>query len=164
MSPAPRRGLAFWIATGGGSGLAPKAPGTVGSLVALLPWLALRELPPWAYLGLVLLTFALGVWATQQLIAQLNIEDPGLVVVDEWVGLWITLLAVPLQWYWVLAGFLLFRLFDILKPWPVGWADRQLHGGFGAMVDDALAGLMGLIALQGLIYLLQPEAWMFAAP
>ena len=149
-----RRGPAFWIATGLGSGLARKAPGTVGSLAALLPWLALRELPPLYYLLVVLIGFALGVWAAQQLIDKLKIEDPGLVVIDEWVGLWLTLFLLPAGWIWVLVGFALFRLFDILKPWPVGWADRKLKGGFGTMVDDALAGLLGLATLQAAAWLL----------
>lgn len=146
-----QRGLAFWIATGLGSGLAPRAPGTVGSAVALLPWLALRELPLPAYLLSIALVFGLGVWATQSVISRLRVEDPGLVVIDEWVGLWITLCAAPAGWIWALTGFALFRLFDIWKPWPVRWADRRLKGGFGAMADDALAGLLGLLVLQGMV-------------
>lgn len=143
---------AGWIATGFGSGLAPRAPGTVGTLVAVLPWLALRELPLWGYLAAVLAAFALGVWAAQRVIAQLRIEDPGLVVWDEFVGLWITLIAVPDGGWWVLIGAALFRLFDIAKPWPVSWADARLKGGFGAMFDDALAGLYALAVLQVLAW------------
>ena len=67
---------------------------------------------------------------------------------DEYVGVWITLLAAPAGWPWMLAGLVLFRIFDIAKPWPVSWADRKLHGGFGAMLDDALAGLYALAVLQ----------------
>lgn len=146
------RDPAGWIATGFGSGLAPRAPGTVGTLAALLPWLALRELPLWGYLAAVLAAFALGVWAAQRVIERLRIEDPGLVVWDEFVGLWITLIAVPDGWAWVVIGFALFRLFDIAKPWPVSWADARLKGGFGAMFDDALAGLYALAALQALAW------------
>lgn len=146
------RDPAGWIATGFGSGLAPRAPGTVGTLAALLPWLALRELPLWGYLVAVLAAFALGVWAAQQVIERLRIEDPGLVVWDEFVGLWIALIAVPDGWAWVVIGFVLFRLFDIAKPWPVSWADTRLKGGFGAMFDDALAGLYALAALQALAW------------
>lgn len=140
------------IATGFACGLAPRAPGTVGTAVALLPWLALRELPLWGYLLSLLLAFALGVWAANRVIATLKIEDPGLVVWDEFVGLWITLIAAPPGWQWMLAGFVLFRLFDIAKPWPVGWADAKLKGGFGAMFDDALAGLYALAVMQGLAW------------
>lgn len=138
------------IATGFGAGLAPHAPGTVGTAVALLPWLALRELPLWGYLLALLLSFALGVWAANRVIAKIRIEDPGLVVWDEFVGLWITLIAAPPGWQWMLAGFVLFRVFDIAKPWPVSWADAKIKGGFGAMFDDALAGLYALAVMQGM--------------
>lgn len=140
------------IATGFGSGLAPRAPGTVGTAAALLPWLALRELPLWGYLLALALAFALGVWAANRVIAKIRIEDPGLVVWDEFVGLWITLIAAPPGWPWMLAGFVLFRVFDIAKPWPVSWADGNIKGGFGAMFDDALAGMYALAVMQGLVW------------
>jgi len=148
ISPLMQRNAAFWLASGFGVGLAPKAPGTVGSIVALLPWLALRELPLPAYLAAVLLTFAVGVWAASQVIAQLKVDDPGVVVLDEWVGLWLALTLAPPGWLWPLLGLVLFRLFDIVKPWPVSWADTHLSGGFGAMFDDALAGVYAFLALQ----------------
>lgn len=145
---------AGWIATGFGSGLSPKAPGSVGSLAALLPWLALRELPLMAYLAAVVLAFVLGCWAAQWVIDRLGREDPGLVVCDEFVGLWIALLAVPSGWAWVLLGFIAFRVFDIAKPWPIGWADRRLQGGVGVMVDDLIAGVYALALVQLLAKLL----------
>ena len=77
-----------------------------------------------------------------------RIEDPSLVVWDEFVGMWLALWLLPREWPWVLAAFVVFRLFDIWKPWPVRWADRSLKGGFGTMVDDALAGLMAFGVLQ----------------
>lgn len=144
---------AFWIASGGGIGLAPVAPGTFGTLLALLPWLALRHLPLWAYLAVILGAFAVGVWAANRVIAVLGEEDPGVVVWDEFIGLWITLTLVPTGWQWPLLGFALFRLFDIWKPWPVSWADQKIKGGFGAMLDDALAGLFALAVLQGVVWL-----------
>jgi len=143
---------AGWIASGFGSGFAPVAPGTVGTLVALLPWLALRELPLLHYALVVLAAFALGVWAANWVIRTIQVQDPSVVVWDEFVGVWITLAAVPRGWEWIVAGFSLFRLFDIWKPWPVRWADNEVEGGFGAMLDDALAGLYGLIALQLLAF------------
>lgn len=149
-----RRSPAFWIASGAGSGLAPIAPGTVGSLAALLPWLLLRELPWWGYLLAVALVFAVGVWAAERVIAQMREEDPGVVVIDEFVGLWVTLFLAPPGWIWIAAGFLLFRLFDIWKPWPANWADRKLKGGLGTMVDDLFAGLYGLLVMQALAWLL----------
>lgn len=140
---------AGWIACGFGSGLAPRAPGTVGSLLALLPWwLWFRHLPPWHYALVLACAFALGTWAADWAIAKLGKEDPGLVVCDEFVGLWLALLLAPQGWTWMLAGFALFRLFDIWKPWPVRWADRHVHGGFGTMLDDLLAGGYAFVALQ----------------
>ncbi|MFT3806932.1 phosphatidylglycerophosphatase A [Arenimonas sp.] len=138
-----------WIASGFGVGLAPYAAGTFGSLAALLPWwFWLRHLPLPYYVGIVALAFALGVWASQWVIDRTRIEDPGVVVWDEFVGQWLALALAPAGWIWVAAGFALFRLFDIWKPWPVRWADRELHGGFGAMADDALAGLLACGCLQ----------------
>ncbi len=142
-----------WIASGFGSGFSPVAPGTVGSAAALLPWLWLRELPAWHYLAITLAMFALGVLAADWVIRAIRTDDPGVVVADEWVGQWLALFLAPAGWVWMLLGFLLFRLFDVWKPWPVRWADRALHGGFGAMFDDLLAGLYAFFALQGLVLL-----------
>jgi phosphatidylglycerophosphatase A len=131
-----------WLATGCGSGLLPKAPGTWGSLAALLPWLLLREQALVIQFAVIIIVFVLGVRASEWVIEQLGRDDPGCVVVDEWVGLWIALFAAPLGWTWLLAGFALFRLFDIAKPWPVGWLERRLSGGMGVMADDVAAGFM----------------------
>ena len=145
-----------WLAAGFGAGFSPRAPGTVGSLAALLPWwFLLRELPLPAYLGVLAASFALGVWAAHWVIRRTGIQDPGLVVWDEYVGMWIALAAAPAGWPWMLLAFVAFRLFDIAKPWPVGWADRALHGGFGAMLDDALAGLYALGVVQALAFFLR---------
>ena len=147
---------AGWIASGFGVGLAPRAAGTFGSLAALVPWwLWLRHLPLAHYLGLVALAFAIGIWAGDWVIARTRIEDPGVVVWDEFIGQWLALLLAPAGWGWMLAGFALFRLFDIWKPWPVRWADRKLHGGFGTMLDDVLAGLYALGVLQAAAYFLR---------
>ncbi len=140
---------AGWVATGFGAGLSPKAPGTVGSLVALIPWwLWLRHLPAFEYGMVLVLALVIGIWAAGWVIARLRVEDPGVVVWDEFLGQWIALFAAPAGWPWMLGGFALFRLFDIWKPWPVSWADRKLHGGFGAMFDDVLAGAYALAVLQ----------------
>ncbi len=147
---------AGWIASGLGTGLSPWAPGTIGSLVALLPWwFWLRHLEPALYLAWLAFAFGLGTWAAGWVIGKTRIEDPSVVVWDEFVGQWLALLLVPPGWTWLLAGFVLFRLFDIWKPWPVRWADRKLHGGFGAMFDDVLAGLYALLCLQGAHWLLR---------
>lgn len=145
-----------WLAAGFGAGFSPRAPGTVGSLAALLPWwFLLRDLPMPAYLAVLAASFALGVWAARWVIRRTGIQDPGLVVWDEYVGMWIALAAAPAGWAWMLVAFAAFRLFDIAKPWPVGWADRALHGGFGAMADDALAGLYALGVVQALAFFLR---------
>ena len=143
---------AGWIACGFGSGLSPVAPGTAGSLAALIPWFALRELPWPLYLGVIALAFAIGVWASNVAIARLRIADPGAVVVDEFAGQWIALspllvVSEPQSGFWVLAGFALFRVFDVWKPWPVSWADRRVKGGFGVMLDDVIAGAYAALAL-----------------
>ena len=134
---------AGWIATGFGTGLTPIAPGTAGSLAALLPWLALRQLPPALYLLALGLAFAIGVWACAWVARTLHTADPAVAVWDEFVGVWIALaplLLGPLDPLWIFAGFILFRIFDIAKPWPVSWADRRIAGGLGVMLDDAIAG------------------------
>jgi phosphatidylglycerophosphatase A len=144
---------AGWIATGCGAGLSPFASGTVGSAVALIPWLGLRMLEWPLYLAAVALAFAIGVWAAGVVIEKLGVEDPGVVVWDEFVGQWLALVPLvvaPRHWAWVVAAFLLFRLFDIWKPWPASWADRGVKGGFGAMLDDVIAGAYAALAL-GLI-------------
>jgi phosphatidylglycerophosphatase A len=150
---------AGWIASGLGVGFAPVAAGTFGTLAALLPWWWLRELPLLHYVLVVIAAFALGVWAAQWVIRTTHIEDPSVVVWDEFVGVWIALAAAPRGWVWVLAGFALFRLFDIWKPWPVRWADRDVHGGFGAMLDDALAGLLALLVMQAVAWSVGVAIW-----
>lgn len=152
LDAAQRRALladaAGWIASGFGSGLSPLAPGTAGSLAALLPYLVLRELSLPLYLLALALAFVLGVWASEVILRRLRLDDPGVIVWDEFVGQWITLIAAPPDWYWLGFGFLLFRFFDVLKPWPVALADHRIKGGLGVMFDDVLAGIYALIVLQ----------------
>ena len=137
--------IGFWhpaalIATAGGIGHLPKAPGTWASLAALLlAWLLDYGA---GQLGIALTGLALallGIWASQVYVAHQRAEDPGEVVVDEVAAHLLVLAVVPLTLASALAGFLLFRLFDIVKPWPVGWADRRVKGGLGVMLDDLLA-------------------------
>jgi phosphatidylglycerophosphatase A len=120
---------AGWIASGFGAGLSPVAPGTAGSAAALIPWFALRELPRPFYVLALVAAFLLGVWASNIVIAKLRIEDPGVIVWDEFVGQWIVLmplLSPAREWRWIIAAFVLFRVFDIWKPWPVSWTDRTI--------------------------------------
>lgn len=133
----PRAFLAF----GFGSGLAPKAPGTFGTLAAIPLWWLLAPLPLWLYLLLTLLLFVVGVWLCEVVSHRLGVHDHPGIVWDEIVGLLLTMAFAPAEWHWLVVGFLLFRLFDITKPWPIGAVDRRVGGGFGIMVDDILAAL-----------------------
>ncbi|MES9897437.1 MAG: phosphatidylglycerophosphatase A [Sedimenticola sp.] len=143
------------LAFGLGSGAAPKAPGTFGTLAAVPLYLLMQPLSPEIYLLLVILLFALGVWLCDRTSKDLGVHDHGGIVWDEWVGFLFTLWLAPPGFGWLVAGFILFRLFDILKPWPIGWLDRQVAGGWGIMLDDMLAGLFGFILLQLGVYLVQ---------
>lgn len=147
---------AGWIATALGAGLSPKAPGTAGSLVALLPWwFLLRGLPVGWYLAVLAAGFVLGVWACSVCDRRLGMHDQGALVWDEVIGMWITLIAAPTPWWWMWVGFALFRLFDIWKPWPVRLADRRVRGGLGVMLDDVVAGVYALIVLQVIAFALR---------
>lgn len=157
LSAAQRQALlthpAGLIACGFGSGLSPVAPGTAGSLLALLPWFALRELPLPSFALALVIAFVLGVWVCDWVIRRLLIADPGAVVWDEFVGQWIALAPLlfwPRGWLWILCGFILFRIFDIAKPWPVSWADRKIPGGLGVMLDDVIAGIYAALVLIAL--------------
>jgi phosphatidylglycerophosphatase A len=160
LSAAQRRALlatpAGWIACGLGSGLAPVAQGTFGSLAAILPWLLLREFSLPLNLLAIVLGFALGVWACEMAGRALGVDDHRALVWDEFVGQWIALLpALLAPWWAVLLGFALFRLFDVWKPWPIREFDRRLHGGLGVMVDDVIAGVFAAVVLAIALHLLR---------
>ncbi len=139
-----------WLAFGFGSGLSPKAPGTVGTLAAVPLYLLLAQLSLPLYAALVVAAFLLGIYLCHATAADMGVHDHPGIVWDEFVGYWITMLAAPPGWLWVVLGFALFRLFDVWKPWPISWCDRHVHGGFGIMLDDVLAGLLALICLQAI--------------
>ena len=156
MNKAPAsvwRNPIHFLAFGLGSGASPWAPGTMGTLAAVPLWYLLAQSPLAIYLLLVLAALLVGIWLCGRTSRDLGVHDHGGIVWDEFVGYWITMIAVPLDWIWALAGFILFRLFDILKPWPIGPVDRQVAGGLGIMLDDVLAGIMAAAVLQGLIWL-----------
>lgn len=136
------------IATGMYSGLIPKAPGTWGSLFALLPWYFCRNLSLYHYLILLISLFILGFFSAGSAEKILDQPDPGCIVIDEILGMFITLTLAPNHPAAWITGFLLFRFFDIVKPFPVSWLDTHLHGGIGIMMDDVVAGLYALICLQ----------------
>ncbi len=135
------------LAFGFGSGLSPKAPGTAGTVVALLifPLLASLSLP--AYLAVVVIASIVGFYLCGETARQLGVHDHPGIVWDEIAGFWLAMTAIPATWEWMLAGFALFRLFDIWKPWPIGYLDKKVHGGVGIMLDDLLAGLFTWIIL-----------------
>lgn len=136
------------FAFGFGSGLAKKAPGTFGTLAAIPFFLVLQNLSWPLYLSWLLVTFALGVLWCDRSSNAMGVHDHGGIVWDEFVGFWITMFMAPAGWLWIVIGFVLFRFFDILKPWPINWLDKKVHGGFGIMIDDALAGIYALLVLQ----------------
>jgi len=157
MNRAPAsiwRNPIHFLAFGLGSGAAPKAPGTFGTLAAIPIWYLFNDWALIPYLLLMVATFILGCWLCGKTSDDLGVHDHGGIVWDEFVGLWITFIALPAGWEWVLFGFVMFRLFDIWKPWPIGWADRQVSGGLGIMLDDLLAGLMALGVVQAVNYAL----------
>jgi phosphatidylglycerophosphatase A len=147
------RKLAHFLAFGFGAGKAPVAPGTFGTLVGIAAYLLLQPLSALSYAVTVLALFALGVWLCQVTEQDLKVHDHPGIVWDEIVGYLITMFMAPAGWVWIVAGFLLFRLFDIWKPFPIRQLERRIQGGFGNMLDDALAGLYSLAALQGMVYL-----------
>ena len=138
-----------WLCSWFGAGWIPKAPGTWGSAAALpLGWL-LYWLGGPPLLGLAsLIVFFVGWWASERIVRFDGLEDPSWVVIDEVAGQWLTLLFTPPSLLAYAAGFALFRLFDIWKPWPISWCDREIKGGLGIMVDDVLAGLLALAILS----------------
>ncbi|HVX65496.1 MAG TPA: phosphatidylglycerophosphatase A [Bryobacteraceae bacterium] len=140
--------LALLVATAGGAGYSPVAPGTAGSLVAIVIAFLLRDrLAPWHFAALAALAFLPAVWAADEAARAVGKKDPGLVVIDEVIGQWLTIAgAAAVNWRTCLAAFVLFRLFDIWKPAPV----RQLEalpGGLGINADDAMAGVYGALVL-----------------
>lgn len=147
--------LYIFLATGAYVGYLPKAPGTWGSLLGVLVWWASRPLPPEAYWSIVGGLSVAGVISAGAVEKIVDRGDPGLVVIDEVVGQLIALAYAPLHPGAAVAGFVLFRVFDILKPFPVGWVDQHIHGGVGIMLDDIVAGCYAFVILQIGLWLLK---------
>ncbi|MFT4609633.1 MAG: phosphatidylglycerophosphatase A [Cellvibrionaceae bacterium] len=141
------------LALGFGSGLAPKAPGTFGTLAAVPLYLMFSStLFEWQLL-IVVASFFAGIYLCNVTATALGVHDHPAIVWDEFVGFWLTMLALPLlgvslDWLLLLLGFIFFRLFDIIKPWPILWVDQKVHGGFGIMFDDVLAGVYAGLLLS----------------
>ncbi len=141
------------LALGFGSGLAPKAPGTFGTLAAIPIYLLIAGLPLAAYLLLTLIACVAGIWICGRAARDFGVHDHPAIVWDEIAGFLITMIAAPAGFVWLVLGFLLFRLFDILKPWPIGWLDRRVGGGTGIMIDDIVAGVFAALVLQAIAWL-----------
>ncbi len=154
IPPSVWRNPVHFLAFGFGSGLIPKGPGTAGTLVAMLIYMALPPLGMLLQLVLIVASFLLGVWICGRTAADLGVHDHGGIVWDEFVGYWITMFMAPQAWFWPLIGFALFRVLDIFKPWPIKWVDRKVEGGFGIMLDDVIAGIMAALCIQALVVLL----------
>ncbi|HQQ63725.1 MAG TPA: phosphatidylglycerophosphatase A [Pseudomonadales bacterium] len=148
INPQAFRNWRHWLAFGFGTGLATKAPGTWGTLAAVPFYCLFAYLPPLQYMVVLLVSSVLGVWLCETVSRDLRVHDHGGIVWDEIVGYWITMLMLPFSVYWMLAGFMLFRLLDIWKPWPICWCDKNVHGGMGIMLDDILAGILACLILH----------------
>jgi phosphatidylglycerophosphatase A len=145
----PRRAdfLSTAIATGLGSGYSPFAPGTAGSAVGLLFWWPLHRLPVAAQAAALVVVFAAGVVASTRVARGIGIEDPGIVVVDEVIGMWTSLILLPFTPVNAIAGFVLFRILDVIKPYPARQFE-SLPGGWGIMMDDLMAGIYANLLLR----------------
>ena len=148
VPPSVFRNPVHFLAFGLGSGAVPKAPGTFGTLAAVPLYLLLSLLPLNVYLLVLIAAFGLGIWICEKTSHDLGVHDHGGIVWDEFVGFWLTMVAAPSGWPYVVAGFLLFRFFDILKPFPINYFDRHIKGGLGIMLDDAVAGSFAWLCLQ----------------
>jgi phosphatidylglycerophosphatase A len=140
-----------FLALGFGSGLVPRAPGTAGTVAAIPLYLVLQSLTWQVYLPLVAVLFLVGIPICAHAARRLGVHDHPGIVWDEIVGYLVTMAFAPPGWMWIFAGFVLFRFFDVLKPWPIRWFDRRVGGGFGIMMDDLLAGIAAAAVLQILV-------------
>jgi phosphatidylglycerophosphatase A len=147
LHPATLVSTWFWV------GRIPRAPGTFGSLAALpLAWLIQFFLGPAILAAAILAVFAAGCWAAHHYVRNFDEGDPGEVVVDEVAGQWIACLLLPPDMLWMyLAAFVVFRMLDIFKPWPISYLDRNIAGGLGIMADDILAGIIAMLLLQAFL-------------
>ncbi len=140
------------LSFGFGAGFSPIAPGTIGTLIAIPIYLVLASFSIIIYISFIIIMFITGCWASRRTADALGVPDHPGIVIDEIVGYLVTMLLVPLTWYWVVLGFLLFRIFDIWKPWPISQVDRHLKGGVGIMLDDLIAAIYSLLSLHIVVW------------
>lgn len=163
MAQYPIKNPIIFLAFGLGSGLSPKAPGTAGSALSLVFFPLLCMLGLWGSVAFIVVATLFGFWLCGKAADILKVHDHSAIVWDEFVGQWIALLPLLASATWniqtyvgVILAFILFRFFDILKPWPISWCDKHLEGGFGIMVDDLLAG----IAAGGILWFIVSKNWL----
>lgn len=137
-----------FLALGFGSGLAPKAPGTFGTLAAIPVFLLLSLFSNQIILAAIIISSIIGIYLCGKTAKDVGVDDHPAIVWDEFVGFFITMYLSEITISSIIIGFVLFRIFDILKPWPISIADKKLHGGFGIMLDDILAGLAAFALMQ----------------
>ena len=137
-----------FLALGFGSGLSPKAPGTFGTLAAIPVFILFTFFTPLLYVLALLVVCIAGVYICGKTAEDVGVHDHGAIVWDEIAGYLITMFLVPVSWQSIIVGFILFRIFDIFKPWPISYLDKYVHGGFGIMIDDVVAGLMALVCMH----------------
>ena len=135
------------LAYGFGSGLSARAPGTMGTLAAIPIWYWMSGWPLASYVVGVYLAALVGIYICGRAAEKVGVHDPAGIVWDEFVGFWIAMSAVPPSWLALAVGFGLFRLFDIVKPWPISWLDQNVDGGLGIMLDDIAAGLISALIM-----------------
>ena len=154
MEPKIRRRVSLknpthFLALGFGSGLAPKMPGTFGTVAALpLVIVFAMMLDVAAYMAITMIVSVVAIWLCGKTANDMGVHDDSSIVWDEIAGMMIAMIAVPLTWQNLLVAFVLFRIFDILKPWPISLLDKKLHGGLGIMLDDIVAGIATLAIMQ----------------
>ena len=145
----------YLLALGFGAGLVPRMPGTAGTAVAVIIYIPMHTLSLPIYLGVVCLMFFVGIWCCGRASERLGVHDHRGIVWDEIVGYLTAMTFAPVGWPWAVLGFVLFRLFDIWKPWPIRWLDRSVRGGAGIMLDDLAAALYSGVLMQLIAYILK---------
>lgn len=149
----------MFLAFGFGSGLSPIVPGTMGTLAAVPLYMGMATLAWPYYLLLLVVSFWVGIYLCGYAAKKMGVHDHSGIVWDEFVGYWITMFMVPFDWRWMVLGFVLFRIFDMAKPWPISLLDKHVHGGFGIMIDDVLAGVAAAVCLQLVLFFLGVSPW-----
>ena len=138
----------YFIAFGFGVGVIPFAPGTFGTLAAVLIYLLIQPLPLFSYLIFTAIFIIISIFISDWVSKRIHIHDHPGMCIDEFAGFFVTMINAPLGFGWIVLGFVLFRIFDIFKPWPINYIDRHVHGGLGMILDDILAGIYAMFSIQ----------------